>query len=103
MDGSRLRLLLALANPFREGDLPVGGTADPALREEAQRALLGTTIGEVRRSVVVDDDLTAALARSRVRRFDAELDALTMAPDEGRIAEPGCRRMGAAVSGGAGQ
>ena len=79
MDDSRLRLLLAQANPFREGDLPVGGTADPVVREDAQRTLLATTIGEVRRSVIVDDDLTSELARSRVQRLDGELDSLTMA------------------------
>ena len=79
MDDSRLRLVLALANPFKEGDLPVGGTADPVLREDAQRTLLATTIGELRRSVIVDDDLTAALARSRVQRLDSELDSLTIA------------------------
>ena len=79
MDDSRLRLVLALANPFKEGDLSVGGTADPVLREDARRTLLATTIGELRRSVIVDDDLTAALARSRVQRLDGELDSLTIA------------------------
>ena len=69
MDDSGLRLVLALANPFKEGDLSVGGTADPVLREDAQRTLLATTIGELRRSVIVDDDVTAALARSRVQRI----------------------------------
>ena len=33
----------------------------------------------MRRSVIVDDDLTSALARSRVQRLDGELDSLTMA------------------------
>ena len=103
MDDSRLRLLLAQANPFREGDLPAGGTADPVLREEAQRTLLATTIGEVRRSVIVDDDLTSTLARSRVQRLDGELDSLTMAQMKAALARPGGRRMGAALSGRAGQ
>ena len=85
MDDSRLRLLLAQANPFREGDLPVGGTADLVVREDAQGTLLATTIGEVRRSVIVDDDLTLALARSRVQGLDGELDSLTMAQMKARL------------------
>src|SRR5262245_19632107 len=40
--------------------------------------LLATTLGELRRATFVDDGLTAALQRSRDRRFDHELDPLTV-------------------------
>ncbi|HUE84850.1 MAG TPA: ethanolamine ammonia-lyase subunit EutB [Vicinamibacterales bacterium] len=78
MDGSRLRQLLALANPFKEGDLAVGGTTDDRLREDAQDELLAIEVGDIRRSVVVDDGVTAALERSRNRQFDSEVDELTI-------------------------
>jgi len=69
----------ALANAFKEGDLPVGGTRDDRVRDEARRALLATRIGDIRRTVFVDDGVTAALDRGRDRSHDAELDALTVA------------------------
>src|SRR5262245_39604002 len=79
MDDRELRLVFALANAFKEGDVSVGGTADDRVREEARRALLATTIGEIRHAAFVDDGVTAALARSRDRRFDGDLDPLTVA------------------------
>ena len=79
MDGNDLRQIFALANDFKEGDLAVGGTTDDRVRADARRALLETTLGTLRRAVLVDDGVTDALARARDRRFDAELDALTIA------------------------
>src|SRR5262245_46396610 len=40
--------------------------------------LLATTLGELRRATFVDDGVTAALQRSRDRRFDHEFDPLTI-------------------------
>ena len=68
MDSHELRRLFALANAFKEGDLAVGGTTDDRLREDARRVLLATTVGDIRRAVLVDDGVTAALERSRDRR-----------------------------------
>jgi hypothetical protein len=79
MDGQELRRIFSLANAFKEGDLLVGGTTDNRLREDARRVLLATTVGVIRRAVLVDDGVTAALTRSRDRRFDDDLDGLTMA------------------------
>lgn len=79
MDGQELRRVFALANAFKEGDLAVGGTADDAARHAARAALLGTTIGDIHRTVLVDDGLTAALERSRDRSLDAQISALTIA------------------------
>ncbi len=79
MDEGELRQVLALANAFKEGDLAVGGTADDVLRGEARRALLALSLGAIRRTALVDDGVSAALARSRDRRFDRELDGLTLA------------------------
>jgi ethanolamine ammonia-lyase large subunit len=79
MDRDRLRQLFVLANSFKEGDLPVGGTTDDGVRADAREELLGTTVGVIRRTVLVDDLITESLERSRERRFDAALDTLTIA------------------------
>ena len=73
-----LRRTFALANAFKEGDLAVGGTADDQIRAEARQVLLGTPVGVIRKTTFVDDGVTAALARSRVSRFDGDLDSLTI-------------------------
>jgi ethanolamine ammonia-lyase large subunit len=69
----------ALANAFKEGDLPLGGTRDDRVRDEARRTLLATRVGDIRRTVFVDDGVTAALDRGRDRSHDGELDSLTVA------------------------
>ena len=74
-----LRQVFALASAFKEGDLAVGGTADDRLRDDARGALLATTIGEIRRTRLVDDVVSEALERTRDRRFDGDLDPLTIA------------------------
>jgi ethanolamine ammonia-lyase large subunit len=79
MDSHELRRLFSAANAFKEGDLPVGGTRDDQVREDARRLLLATTVADIRRAVVVDDGTTALLERSRDRRFDGDLDPLTIA------------------------
>jgi ethanolamine ammonia-lyase large subunit len=89
MDDQVLRRLFSLANPFKEGDLAVGGTTDDRLREDARRMLLTTTVGDIRRTVLVDDGVTAALERLRVRRLDAELDPLTIARMKALLTGPG--------------
>ena len=88
--GSReLRQTFSLANAFKEGDLLVDGTTDDRLREDARRALLATTVGDIRRTVLVDDSVTVALARSRDRRFDDDLDALTIGQMKALLLGPG--------------
>jgi ethanolamine ammonia-lyase large subunit len=79
MDGHDIRRLFTLANAFKEGDVPLGGTTDDRVRADARRQLLGLSVGEIRRSTFVDDGLSAALDRTRDRRLDSELDPLTIA------------------------
>src|SRR5438445_13901908 len=78
MDSDELRLTLLLANPFKEGDLPLGGTRDDRIREHARRALMATRLVSLRRARLVDDGVSEALARSRDRQVDSELDSLTV-------------------------
>jgi ethanolamine ammonia-lyase large subunit len=83
-----LRQLFVLANAFKEGDLSVGGTADDNLRADARRALLATSLQDIRRGRFVDDGVTAALEQSRDRRFDQELDALDVAQFKAALIGP---------------
>jgi ethanolamine ammonia-lyase large subunit len=78
MSASRLRQLFVLANSFKEGDLRVGGTTDDRVRGDARRELAAMTLGEIRRTPIVEDGVTAALERARDRRFDSELDRMTL-------------------------
>ena len=84
-----LRQVFALAGAFKQGDLAVGGTADDRLRDEARRALLATTVGQIRRTPLVEDGVSDALERTRDRRFDGDLDALTIARVRDTLLGPG--------------
>ena len=83
MDAGTLRQTLALAGAFKEGDRPLVGAPDEQAREEARRALLATTVGDIHATALVDDRVTEELQRSRDRRFDAEFRFLTI----GRVRE----------------
>ena len=89
MSDRTLRQFFLLANAFKEGDLAVGGTRDDDVRADARRALSAVTLGEIRRTVFVDDAVTAGLDRSRDRRFDADLDPLTVAQLRTLLLGPG--------------
>jgi ethanolamine ammonia-lyase large subunit len=78
MDSSTLRQTLTLAGAFKEGDRSVGGTTDDRVRAEARDALLGTTVGAILATVLIDDGVSEALERSRDHRFDGELRTLTI-------------------------
>ena len=88
MTGDELRRTFTFASAFKEGDLAVGGTADDRLRDEARRALLATTVGDIRRSPLIDDGVTAALDGSRDRHLDAELGPMTIAQLKGALVGP---------------
>src|SRR5215510_9131769 len=89
MDSQAFRQLFALANAFKEGDLAVGGTRDDRVREEARHALGAVTVGEIRRTAFIEDDVTDSLERSRDRRFDGDLDPLTVAQLKSTLLGPG--------------
>src|SRR5262245_22478856 len=79
MTDRALRQVFVLANPFKEGDLAVGGTRDEDVRAEARQALGAVTVAEIRRTIFIDDAVTTGLDRSRERRFDVDLDPLAVA------------------------
>jgi ethanolamine ammonia-lyase large subunit len=83
MEPATLRLTLALASAFKEGDRSLVGEADDRVREDARRALLAGTVGDIHATVLIDDGVSELLQRSRDRRFDAEFRLLTI----GRVRE----------------
>jgi ethanolamine ammonia-lyase large subunit len=79
MDAGGLRRTMALANPFKEGDLLVGGTHDDRIRQEAREQLLGMRAADIRRTVLVEDGVTDALDRAIDPQITADADRLTIA------------------------
>jgi ethanolamine ammonia-lyase large subunit len=78
MNSRELGQTFALANAFKEGDLPVGGTRDDRLRDEARRTILGSRILDIRRQTLVEDGVTEAQERSLDRQADAAISRLTV-------------------------
>ena len=79
MDREALRRTLTLASAFKDGDRAVGGVDDERSRAEAQAALLATSLGDIHRTLLIDDRVSEELARTRDRRFDAEIAAWPVA------------------------
>jgi len=78
MDRDALRRTLTLASAFKEGDRAVGGANDGLVRRDARQALAETSLGDFHRTTLIDDGVSQALARSRDRAHDADLNAWTV-------------------------
>jgi ethanolamine ammonia-lyase large subunit len=68
-----------LANEFKEGDLLVGGTRDAQTRKAARERLAALRIGEINRTVFVEDEVSETLMRSLNQRLAADIAHLTLA------------------------
>jgi len=79
MNRQELLQLFVLANEFKEGDLPVGGTRDERVRAEARASLGSLRLRDVDAVALVEDGVSEALARSRDSRLAAEVGELTVA------------------------
>ena len=64
MNQDNLLQLFVLANAFKEGDEPLGGTRDEATRQAAREALATVTLGAINRQTWADDGISVALAES---------------------------------------
>src|SRR6476619_1620058 len=64
MNDSRLKQLLILSNPFKEGDVPLGAVDDDKIKAEARKELGAVKIREMRKSPVVGDALSEAIDKS---------------------------------------
>jgi ethanolamine ammonia-lyase large subunit len=78
MSRDELVRTFALANELKEGDLPLGGTRDDRIREEARRAIASLRVGDLRAGAFVDDGVSEALERWLDRSVAAELAATTI-------------------------
>ena len=76
MSRQELLRIFALASEFKEGDLSVGGTTDEQLRAEARRKLANLRLGELSKTVFVEDELSELLARSANKTMLLELSSL---------------------------
>jgi len=85
-----LRHTFVLANDFKEGDLPVGGTVDTHVRTDARRVLEALRVGEITPSRFVNDGVTEALERSLNAQALADISALTIGSLKKILLGPGC-------------
>jgi ethanolamine ammonia-lyase large subunit len=83
MNRHELLQLFALANDFKEGDLPVGGTTDDRVRSEARRALGALPLKDLGGAALVEDGVSEALARTLDPRLAADVSALSVADLKG--------------------
>jgi ethanolamine ammonia-lyase large subunit len=67
-----------LANEFKEGDLPVGGTRDETVRASARAAIGALDLGALAKAALVEDGVSEALAASLDSRLAAEISSLTV-------------------------
>ena len=90
MNPQDLLQTFVLANEFKEGDLLVGGTRDERVRRDA-RAVVGTLrLGEIQRTVFVEDGVTEALARSLDSQLAGEISHLTINDLKRILTNPEC-------------
>lgn len=78
MNRQELLQIFALANEFKEGDLPVGGTVDESVRAEARNCLGALRLREITGTALVEDELSALLAISLNAQLAAEVSHLTV-------------------------
>lgn len=78
MNRQELRRIFVLANEFKEGDLPVGGTRDARAREEARASLASLRLGDIARVALVEDKVSEALAASLDARLASEIARLSV-------------------------
>lgn len=76
MTRQELLSTLALSSEFKEGDLSVGGTTDDQLRVEARRRLANLRLGEIAKTIFVEDNLSELLAQSVNKSLLPEVTAL---------------------------
>jgi ethanolamine ammonia-lyase large subunit len=78
MNRDELVRTFVLANELKEGDLPLGGTSDDRIREDARRAIASLRVGDLRAHAFVDDGVSDALERALDRSIAADLAASTI-------------------------
>ncbi|HEX8748587.1 MAG TPA: ethanolamine ammonia-lyase subunit EutB [Pyrinomonadaceae bacterium] len=85
--------IFALANEFKEGDLPVGGTADDDVRREARAQLGALSLGEIARATLVEDEVSEMLAASLNSNLAAEISDRTVNELKSALLGPGANAL----------
>src|SRR3977135_4012712 len=78
MNQRELAQVFVRANGFKEGDLLVGGTRDEHERHDARRQLAALRLDAITRTILVEDSLSDALARSLNPSLANEIAHLTI-------------------------
>jgi ethanolamine ammonia-lyase large subunit len=91
MNRDQLARTFVLANELKEGDLPLGGTRDDRVREEARREVASVRVGELVPAAFVDDGVSEALARSLDPAISREVGTLTVGELRRRLLAEGAR------------
>ncbi|OOO01321.1 MAG: Ethanolamine ammonia-lyase heavy chain [Chromatiales bacterium USCg_Taylor] len=101
MDRPTLQKLFVLANEFKEGDLPVGGTRDDAVRSEARRVLGAVKLQTLAATVLVEDAVSESLLRT-LKPVPSDIAHLTLNQVKDSLLAPGgprwAREYGARLS-----
>ena len=87
-----MKQLLTLANRFKEGDLPVGGTDDERMSQDARARLASLRIGDLTRTELIDDGVTDALERALDHKLAGDLRNLTAADVKNALLGPDAQR-----------
>ncbi|MGH9802312.1 MAG: ethanolamine ammonia-lyase subunit EutB [Blastocatellia bacterium] len=78
MNRQELLQTFALAGEFKEGDLMVGGTQDEQLRAEARRKLSNLRLGDIAKTIFVEDSLSELLAGATDKNLMREISSLSV-------------------------
>ena len=89
MNVKRLNQIFVVANEFKEGDLPLGGTSDDQMRDEARSELAALRLGEISEAAFVEDQVTEQLHRSLNPEIRDELAGLTIGELKQILLSPG--------------
>ncbi len=79
MGTDTIKRIFVQANDFKEGDLPLGGTLDDAVRMVAKKEVAAMQLGDIAGLVLVDDGITEAIQRSLDRKLFTDISHLTVA------------------------
>jgi ethanolamine ammonia-lyase large subunit len=88
MNRDEITKTFVLANEFKEGDLPLGGTSDDKVRAEARREISHMTVAEMTRTVFVEDGISEALRASLDRAAFNDISGLTVDAIKQRLLSP---------------
>ena len=78
MNSDEITKAFTLANEFKEGDLPLGGTRDDKVRAEARLEISHMTAAQITRTDFVEDGISEALRASLDRAVFDNVAGLTV-------------------------